>query len=132
MIRWIAGALLALLIWTPNSLAQDEEIIKGKVFHLKKITRQRRALGRAYYEFFKADAMKGAVYVLGKGGSDGQKPHDVDEVYYVVRGKAVVLVGKETAQVETGSVIYVPAGEEHRFQDIEEDLELLVIFAPGK
>jgi hypothetical protein len=30
-----------------------------------------------------------------------------------------------------GSVVFVPAGEEHRFVDITEELTLLVVFGPA-
>jgi mannose-6-phosphate isomerase-like protein (cupin superfamily) len=36
-----------------------------------------------------------------------------------------------TAAVQAGSVIYVPAGENHTFTQITGDLTLLVIFAPA-
>jgi mannose-6-phosphate isomerase-like protein (cupin superfamily) len=36
-----------------------------------------------------------------------------------------------SAHVSPGSVIFVPAGEEHRFTDVTEDLALLVVFAPA-
>ena len=32
--------------------------------------------------------MSAGVYVLPKGGTDPQKPHREDEMYYVVRGRA--------------------------------------------
>jgi len=35
-----------------------------------------------------------------------------------------------TAEVGPGSVIFVPAGENHKFTDVRGDLALLVIFAP--
>jgi quercetin dioxygenase-like cupin family protein len=34
--------------------------------------------------------------------------------------------------VQPGSVIYVPAGEEHRFTDIAEDLAVVVFFGPAE
>jgi quercetin dioxygenase-like cupin family protein len=40
--------------------------------------------------------------------------------------------GIENHSVAAGSVIFVGAGVEHRFYDIEEDLEVLVFFAPAE
>jgi quercetin dioxygenase-like cupin family protein len=34
--------------------------------------------------------------------------------------------------VAPGSVMYVPAGETHRFTNVTEDLALLVLFAPAE
>jgi quercetin dioxygenase-like cupin family protein len=36
------------------------------------------------------------------------------------------------APVGPGSVIYVAAGEEHRFTDVTEDLAAFVLFAPAE
>ena len=40
------------------------------------------------------------------------------------------IIGIIPGFVSPTQVIYVPAGEEHRFVDVTEDLTLLVIFAP--
>jgi len=41
-------------------------------------------------------------------------------------------IGAQEHSVGEGSVIYVEAGLEHRFFDIEEELVVLVIFAPAE
>jgi mannose-6-phosphate isomerase-like protein (cupin superfamily) len=74
--------------------------------------------------------MSAGVYVLRHGAADPQKPHKEDEIYYVVRGKAKIRVGTEERSVGKGSVVFVEAGLEHRFFDIEQELVTLVIFAP--
>ena len=38
----------------------------------------------------------------------------------------------ERTEVATGSSVYVPSGVQHRFVDIIETLELLVVFAPAE
>jgi len=72
------------------------------------------------------------MYVLPASGSDPQKPHKEDEMYYVVRGRARMRVGAEDCEVEPGSVIFVEANVEHRFYDIREELTVLVFFAPAE
>jgi len=42
----------------------------------------------------------------------------------------VLQAGGDSAPVGPGSVVYVAAGEEHRFTDITEDLAAIVVFAP--
>ncbi len=101
-------------------------------FHLDDLNRQRAAKGKLYLEFLRVPAMSAGVYVLPKSGVDPQKPHREDEMYYVVRGRARMQIGSEHAQVKTGSVIFVEAEAEHRFYDIEEELEVLVFFAPAE
>ena len=70
------------------------------------------------------------TYSVPAGGLDDQEPHREDEIYVVRAGAATLVTDSGTAQVRPGSVIFVPAGEEHRFTDVREDLALLVIFAP--
>jgi mannose-6-phosphate isomerase-like protein (cupin superfamily) len=101
-------------------------------FHIDDLVRQRWEKGKLYLEFLRVPAMSAGVYVLPKGGTDPQKPHREDEVYYVVRGRARMQIGSDNAPVLAGSVIFVEAGVEHRFYDIEEELEVLVFFAPAE
>src|SRR5258708_18806003 len=67
-------------------------------------------------------AMSAGVYVLSAGAPDPQNPHGEDEIYYLVSGKAKMRIGAQEHSVGEGSVIYVDAGLEHRFFDIEEEL----------
>lgn len=71
------------------------------------------------------------TYSIPAGGVDDQTPHTEDEIYVVVRGRAVLETGTGTAAVGPGSVVYVPAGERHTFTQIAGDLTLLVVFAPA-
>jgi mannose-6-phosphate isomerase-like protein (cupin superfamily) len=70
--------------------------------------------------------------VLPAGASDPQQPHTEDEVYHVVSGKGHIRVGAEDRAVGAGTVVFVEAGVDHRFYDIEEDLTVLVFFAPAE
>ena len=101
-------------------------------FHIDDLSHQRAATGKRYLEFTRVPAMSAGVYVLPKGGIDPQKPHREDEMYYVVKGRARMQIGSDDAEVRVGSVIFVEAELEHRFYDIEEELEVLVFFAPAE
>jgi len=101
-------------------------------FHLDDLARSRAAKGKLYFEFLRVPAMSAGVYVLAAGATDPQKPHREDELYYVVRGRARMQIGEEHADVRAGSVIFVEAEREHRFYDIQEELEVLVFFAPAE
>jgi mannose-6-phosphate isomerase-like protein (cupin superfamily) len=72
------------------------------------------------------------VYELPAGGTDPQSPHTEDEVYYVVKGKAMIRVAEEDRAVQAGSVVYVAKNVKHRFHSIEQDLTVLVFFAPAE
>jgi mannose-6-phosphate isomerase-like protein (cupin superfamily) len=85
-----------------------------------------------YREFLHVPAMSAGLYVLPAGGTDLQRPHHEDEIYYVVRGNARFNAGSEDREVSAGSVIFVAAEVEHRFYDVAEELALLVVFAPAE
>jgi mannose-6-phosphate isomerase-like protein (cupin superfamily) len=72
------------------------------------------------------------TYSIAAGGVDGQQPHTEDEIYVVTAGRAVIESAGASAEVTTGSVIFVPAGEPHRFTRISEDLAVLVVFGPAE
>jgi quercetin dioxygenase-like cupin family protein len=83
-------------------------------------------------EFMRVESMSVGVYRLKAGARDDQKPHTEDELYYVTKGVARFQTGETIQDVKTGSVIYVEANRDHRFVDITEDLEVLVVFTPAE
>ena len=87
---------------------------------------------RRYHEFLRVPAMSSGVYVLAAGASDKQSPHTEDEIYYVIRGRGKIRIDGTESPVSQGSVVFVEANAEHRFFDIEEELVLLVVFAPAE
>src|SRR5215211_1489436 len=103
-----------------------------QAFELKQVAEERANLGKLYLEFLRVPSISAGLYVLEAGNVDPQRPHTEDEIYYVVRGSATIRVADEDQRVGPGSVIYVAAGVPHRFHAIEEDLEILVIFAPAQ
>ena len=103
-----------------------------QAFELADLVGQRAAAGRLYLEFLRVPALSMGLYVLPAGGVDPQQPHTEDEVYYVVRGRGMIRVGDEDRTVTAGSIVFVAAGVDHRFHAIEEELEILVFFAPAE
>ena len=85
-----------------------------------------------YLEFLRVPSLSVGLYSLPAGAEDPQEPHTEDEVYHVVGGRARIRVGAENRAVEAGTVVFVEAGVEHRFYAIEEDLRVLVFFAPAE
>ena len=85
-----------------------------------------------YHEFLRVPAMSAGVYVLQPGATDQQKPHEEDEIYFVIRGRAKMKLGDGQRDIGAGDVIFVEKSLEHRFFDIAEELALLVVFAPAE
>lgn len=82
-----------------------------------------------YYEFLNHAALSAGIYKLQSGRPDLQNPHSEDEIYYVLEGQSKMVIGSSSHSISQGDIIYVPAFEEHRFYDIQEDLKLLVFFS---
>ncbi|GAA2728172.1 cupin domain-containing protein [Cellulomonas aerilata] len=83
-----------------------------------------------YREFLRVPALSLGLFAAPPGHEDTQQPHERDEVYVVLEGRAVLEVSGTRAPVSAGSVAYVPARAPHRFVQVSEDLRVLVLFAP--
>lgn len=96
----------------------------------------RTADGSAHWvEQLRVPDLSVGTYSIPAGGTDDQQPHTEDEIYVIMAGRATLTAGADGAErlaVEPGSVVYVAAGEVHRFVDITEDLAALVLFAPAE
>jgi mannose-6-phosphate isomerase-like protein (cupin superfamily) len=101
-----------------------------EAFELDEVRRDQQERGERYLQFINQGSLSLGLYVLPAGGTDLQTPHAEDEVYYVVSGHASVNVDGVSRPVQPGSMIFVAKDVEHRFFDIEEELSLLVFFAP--
>ena len=88
--------------------------------------------GELYLEFLRRDSMSCGLYVLEPGADDPQEPHQEDEVYVVVAGRARLEVAGRDYPVAPGSVLFVARTVPHRFRDVSERLSVLVFFAPAE
>jgi mannose-6-phosphate isomerase-like protein (cupin superfamily) len=92
---------------------------------------QRRS-GELYLEFLRRDSLSCGLYVLEPGADDPQTPHQEDEVYVVLAGRARLTVAGRDQPVGPGSVVFVARTVPHRFADVTERLSVLVLFAPAE
>ena len=99
---------------------------------LSHLIAQQSKTGQDYLEFLRVPSLSAGLYMLPAGSVDTQEPHTEDEIYYVISGRASILVDRESRPVEAGSFVYVKANVVHRFHAIMEDLRVLVIFAPAE
>jgi mannose-6-phosphate isomerase-like protein (cupin superfamily) len=102
------------------------------VFGVEELQGRMRPARVEYLEFIRVQAMSAGIYRLPAGSADQQTPHLEDEVYVVMEGRATLAVDGERRPVSRGSVAFVAAGVEHRFQDVAEDLVAVVLFAPAE
>jgi hypothetical protein len=68
------------------------------------------------------------VELYSPQGRDLQRPHSRDEIYVVAAGEALFFDGETLSPVQSGSFIFVPAGQEHRFEKFTADFSAWVFF----
>ncbi len=103
-----------------------------EAWELEELREAHARAGRLYHEFARVPSLSLGLYRLPAGGEDPQSPHAEDEVYHVLSGRATLRVDDEDRPVLAGTTVYVAARVPHRFHSIEEDLEVLVLFAPAE
>lgn len=97
-------------------------------FEIEQLLEKKNSMTFPYLEFLRTPNFSCGLYTLVAGAKDLQGPHDEDEIYFVIDGRAHIRFDDEVQEVQRGSVIYVPASSEHRFVEIDEDITLLVFF----
>jgi mannose-6-phosphate isomerase-like protein (cupin superfamily) len=103
-----------------------------RAFELSELIEGRSQSGDSWLEFLRVPSLSMGLYVLPAGGNDPQTPHDEDEVYHVVSGRAVLQVAGRDQPVQAGSTVFVAQKVEHHFHSIDEELTALVFFAPAE
>ncbi len=87
---------------------------------------------RHWVEHLRTEDLSVGTYSVPLEGRDDQTPHTEDEIYVVLTGRGELQTPTATVAVQPGSVIFVPAREEHRFVNLTEPLTVLVVFAPAE
>jgi len=90
----------------------------------------RDAEGHGYVDFLASEKLSVGLAVCPAGSADHQQPHHEDYVYYVISGRGQIRVAGEDRPLKAGSLVFVATGVEHRFHDIEEEMRVLVFWAP--
>ena len=102
-----------------------------RAFEIPELDPQPRdADGHGYVDFFASDKLSVGLAIWRQGKPDRQQPHLEDEVYYVISGRGAIQVAGEDRPVKPGSLVFVATGVAHHFHSIEEDLRVLVFWAP--
>ena len=82
--------------------------------------------GERFAELFKHGTLSVELYAPHR--ADPQHPHSRDEIYVIVSGTGRFLRGEEEVVFERGDVLFVAAGEAHRFVDFSQDFVTWVFF----
>jgi mannose-6-phosphate isomerase-like protein (cupin superfamily) len=82
--------------------------------------------GEYFVELFKHGTLSVELYAPHR--TDPQHPHSRDEIYMIASGTGRFLRGEEEVVFERGDVMFVAAGEVHRFVDFSQDFVTWVFF----
>ena len=82
--------------------------------------------GEPFVEAVRSGSM--SIEIYAPRGEDIQEPHDQDEAYIIVQGKAALMRGDDEIRCGSGDVIVVPAGVVHRFVEMTDDFMCWAIF----
>jgi mannose-6-phosphate isomerase-like protein (cupin superfamily) len=85
--------------------------------------------GGYFIDFISTRHIQTGILRLHRNDNDTQQPHPVDEVYFVIQGKGMILINGENYSIKEGTSIFVPAHAEHKFHSNSEDL--VVFYALG-
>lgn len=69
-----------------------------------------------------------SVVLFAPRGTDRQTSHTQDELYVVVKGSGVLVVGETRTPFTESDVLFVPAGRAHHFEDFADELVTWAIF----
>lgn len=98
-------------------------------YHLTPIQAEQALQAKAPAEFvtlLTSGSLEVELYI--PDGVDKQSPHEKDELYVVISGSGTFVREEETYTFGPHDVLFVPAGQEHRFINFTSDFKTWVIF----
>jgi mannose-6-phosphate isomerase-like protein (cupin superfamily) len=90
------------------------------------LARLGRETAQPFAELFRHGTL--SVEIFAPRAVDTQKPHAQDEVYIVLEGSGDFVHHEERRRAGRGDLIFVPAGDPHRFENFSADFTLWVVF----
>jgi len=82
--------------------------------------------GERYIELFRHGTL--SIELYAPRVTDPQTPHTRDEIYVVISGTGRFRCRKDETTFGPGDVLFVPAGDEHRFVEFSDDFATWVFF----
>ncbi len=118
---------LKVLVWFSGSPKTDHDFLwkKWSSPHLAIPQSQE----NSWNVFLKAPTLITGVYALSHVvGGDSLLTHQIDQINYVVKGSAKMVVDDEIIDLEPGSIVFVKSGVSHRFYGLKEDFAVYIMF----
>ena len=102
-----------------------------QIFDVHKLITGLQSEGPEYREFLRAPSLSCGIYHLPRGARDMQSPHDEDEVYFVLAGKARMRVTGEEREAIQGVRAELRHGADLIGADLGGVLRRLGVTAPA-
>ena len=82
-----------------------------------------------FHTFINKHSLAAGVLVLEPGKEDTQKPHDSDEVYFVLDGDGFLKINNKDYSVSKDKLFFVGKNIEHHFYGNSKTLKVLYFFS---
>lgn len=82
--------------------------------------------GHEFMKLFTHGSLTVEIYKPDK--TDKQTPHTRDEIYVIASGSGEFVLADERITFSPGDVLFVPAGDVHRFENFSDDFVTWVFF----
>jgi quercetin dioxygenase-like cupin family protein len=66
---------------------------------------------------------------VDKGGGASPHDHDVESAFYILKGRAIVKLGRKSYRVGPGTSIFIPAKVNHYLVALDKKLEVLALYS---
>lgn len=87
------------------------------------------AKSKSYFRtFINRENLAAGILRLESGEEDTQAPHDIDEIYYVIRGDGFLNIAGKDYPVSSGKAYFVAKNVEHKFHGNKNELVVLYFF----
>ena len=104
----------------------ENKIVKGYLKALSGLGQLPGPGGERSIELFRHGSL--TVKLYAPRGSDLQTPHTQDEIYVIAAGSGRFRWGADETSFGPGDVLFVAAGQEHRFVEFTDDFATWVFF----
>ncbi len=104
----------------------ERSIVSGYLKALSGLEQLPGPKGERFLELFRHGTL--SVELYAPRGHDPQTPHTRDEIYVIVTGTGRFRWSSQETSFGPGDVLFVAAGQEHRFVEFTDDFATWVFF----
>lgn len=108
--------------------ATDDEAAIWQAFSVAAMQAERQSRNVSYVTALEDRTFRMGLLHVPRSTEVGLITNRLDAVYFAVSGSASISTDSVDVELGTGGVVYVRGDVEHRIREVEEDLDLVVVF----